>query len=251
LRVLLLLTALIIAVVVFLFIYYRYKYIQGIKWAKEQEQQQNIRVSAVIEAQELLQERIAKDLHDGVGQTAVALKLRMEKFQDSFCSDFPSYCGQSMALGQIADQLAQEIRAVSHMAMPYKLKEEGLVTAIHDLMEKALGNSTILYSFNIFNLKKRYPEKVEINVYRVVQELVANIIKHAKAKNVEVQLYQRNDILIGMVEDDGIGFDPGLKKGKGIGLLNVQSRIKLLNGTIHFDSLEGGKGSVVTFRVQI
>ena len=95
-----------------------------------------------------------------------------------------------------------------------------------------------------YNLKNRYPETIELNVYRIIQELTSNVIKHAKATEVELQLYEVDDCLYVHFEDNGQGFDTQNIKGAGIGLLNMRSRVDFLSGNIQFDQGENGGTSV-------
>ena len=146
-------------------------------------------------------------------------------------------------------EAAQEIRQISHQMMPRSLEEVGLVPSLEDLFSKTFTQTSIKCSFEYNNVEQRYPKDVEISLYRIVQELLNNIIKHSHANNVAVQLYTINKKLIMTVEDDGIGFDVKVKSS-GHGLLNIKSRIETLNGNFECESVENTQ-TVITLSVPL
>ncbi|GAB4281445.1 MAG: hypothetical protein Kow0068_05900 [Marinilabiliales bacterium] len=133
--------------------------------------------------------------------------------------------------------------------MPIVLKEYGLVKAISDLLNKCFYKTGINYEFESFNIEERFNEDIELNIYRIAQELVGNILKHSKAKNVNVQLLYNEGNLILIFEDDGIGFIYNVHHA-GLGLKNILSRTESINGHFHFE--KGiDKGTVSFLRVKI
>ena len=206
----------------------RYKTKQEHKHNLEIIRQRDEHLSALVEVQENERKELAKELHDGVGQMLSGLKLGLNSFKVNIeknkynINDFNT-------LLNILDQTVVEIRGISHRMMPRVLQEEGLVPAINDMLEKSFRFSEVQWEFEHFGLKERYEERLEISLFRICQELVNNIIKHSEATKVSVQLIQNQNFLILFVEDNGRGFSISNKE-KGIGLLNIATRLKNLHG---------------------
>jgi len=135
--------------------------------------------------------------------------------------------------------------------MPQTLEEEGLVAALNELAEKIRSSSLFdiilqVHDMDHFALDKQ----TKFNIYRIVQEAVNNILKHAEAKEVSIQLINRKDHLIIMIEDDGKGFNAQEVKMKGRGLNNITARSEWLNGTITIDSTPG-RGTTIAIEIPI
>jgi signal transduction histidine kinase len=203
----------------------------------------------VITATEEERRRIAKDLHDGVVQGLTGLKLRIQNLV--YGSEVPAEL--SKGLGETTELISRsidELRNISHRMMPRALSEMGLVPALNDMLDKTFFGSQTKWSFDHIGMEGiRLDELVEVNIYRIVQELVNNILKHADAGTVSVQLLKNATHLVLIVEDDGKGFDP-TRSGDGIGVLNIHSRAQVLKGAVNFEP--GPKtGTVVTLRVPV
>ena len=135
--------------------------------------------------------------------------------------------------------------------MPRILEESGLVNGLEVLLDNSFVNTGVEVGFEHFGVAgKRYEASLEIAIYRSIQELINNIIKHSKATKVNVQLFPAQDSLVLIVEDNGIGFKTDQANKKGTGLLNIQSRISTLNGELR---IEPGpkKGTVATLRAPL
>ena len=219
-----------------LFAYYRYRIRQRHKWEAELKKQNNLKRDAVFKAQETMQKKIAQDLHDGVGQLLVALKLNLEATATPLEKNRKVWKNAF----QLLDKITQDVRSISHLALPNLIKSDGLTLALEHLLDKTFGSNQINHYFECYNLQKRYPESVEINTYRIVQELISNVIKHSKATEVELQLYEIEGCLYVHFEDNGQGFDLDQVKNAGIGLLNMRSRVDFLSGSISFERGENG-----------
>lgn len=193
----------------------------------------------VMLAQEEIQEKISRDLHDDIGQKMIALKMDME-------SNVLEKTALQMPL-TLLNEITSDIRNLSHALSPQVFQTDGLQTAFDKLLSNAFHNSSIQCSFEKFNLKSKYPYEIEINVYRIGQELIANILKHANARNVAVQLYENATHLILITEDDGKGFDASFEKGFGLG--NIEARSRMLKGIFHYESAVGK--TISTFRVPV
>ena len=206
--------------------------------------EKELSLKAIIEGQEIERTRIARELHDGVVQQigSVILKSRNLFSKNNLIDE-----KESQDVLKSLENSNQDLRNISHQMMPRALKELGIISALNDLLEGSLKYVNIEYSLEHFNLKERLPKKIEITIYRITQELINNIIKHSKANQVSVQLFNTNNSVILIVEDDGVGFS-SQKNKKGIGLLNISSRLDLVNGDVDFEP-SPKSGTLVTIKI--
>lgn len=213
--------------------------------------QKEERNKAVIEAEEKERKRIAQDLHDGVGQLLSAAKLNLSHLETQLHLKNEEELSAMQNAINLVDDSVKEVRNVSHSMMPNTLIKLGLVSAIREFISK-LGNAPHLkIDLEIVGLNNRLDSNVETILYRVIQEIVNNIIKHAKASQISMQLVKHESELNIMIEDNGVGFDTTLIESfDGIGLKGIQSRIDFLNGTVHFDSTLG-KGTTVIIDIPL
>jgi len=207
-------------------------------------------IQAVFDATEEERKRIAKDLHDGIGQQMSGIKLSWEALRTRIAAQAPAELEVLSKISSVLDESAKEVRSISHQMMPRALQENGLLPAITDMLEKSLGLSNIKYVLEHYKVQdRRFDERVEVGVYRVCQELVNNIIKHSGATQVAVQLLVNKKYLLLIVEDNGKGFSSD-KGNKGIGLLNMTSRINTVKGEITLEP-SPESGTVATIRVPV
>jgi len=205
--------------------------------------QNAIRAKAVIEAEEHQRMRIARDLHDGIGQLLSAARLNIGSMQ----RNEDNATAMTNALSLLDDSI-KEVRSVSHEMMPGTLMKQGLESALREFMGKLQGLKTEL---TVVGITERLPTEKEMIVYRAIQELVTNTIRHAQAKRLSVQVIQHDKELTVMVEDDGKGYDTTtIHQAAGIGLKNIVSRIEFAGGAIYFDS-SLGKGSTTTVEIPV
>jgi len=150
----------------------------------------------------------------------------------------------------LLDDAVREVRHISHDMLSGTLVKFGLSAALQDLKNTIEVPGKLTVELNTFGLDQRLDNEVEIAVYRIIQELVGNALKHAKASELVIQLTLSSNNLNVMVEDNGIGFKPEALLGDGIGMKNVSERINRLNGTYHLDS-ELGRGTTFVFDIPI
>lgn len=216
----------------------------------EQHKQRELLTKAVIEAEETERKRIAADLHDGVGQLFSAVKMNLnglldrieiKKEEDQFLAE------KTMAL---VDESCKEVRVISHKMMPNFLLKSGIAADIKSFIEK-IDENTLKISFESVGFKEQLEFNEEIILYRVIQELVNNVIKHAKANELKILLEKNKEQIIVKISDNGVGFDyeKALEKG-GLGLKNMLVRIEYLKGKVSFISLQP-KGTEVLITVPI
>ena len=201
-------------------------------------------LKAMIEGQEIERTRIARELHDGVVQQigSIILKSRNLFSKKNLIDE-----KESQDVLKNLENSNKDLRNISHQMMPRALKELGIIPALNDLLEGSLKYANIKYSLEHFNINERLPNKIEITIYRITQELINNIIKHSKANEVSVQLFNTNNSIILIVEDDGVGFS-SQKSKKGIGLLNISSRLDLVKGDVNFEP-SPKSGTLVTIKI--
>jgi len=205
---------------------------------------QAAQLSLMIATQEQERRRISRDLHDDVGTKLSALKLFLsslyEKAADTNNQEIKKLAASS---AQFVTETIKDVRELLLNLSPTVLEEFGYVTAIESLISKINETKQIHFTLVLFGMEQRLKKDHELALYRITQELINNVLKHAEAKNVTLQIGKRNSKIILMIEDDGRGFDI-TKHKEGYGLSNLHARTKLLLGTITIDS-QPGKGTSV------
>lgn len=213
--------------------------------AREQQlllQEKQLRLDAILAATEEERHRIARDLHDGIGQQLSGAILQLESAIHNGSSDM-----LKINLNPILDNLritSSEVRALSHEMMPRSLTELGLVPAISDLLSRTFAHTPVHCTFHHHLPADRLDATTELALFRVVQELINNIIRHAHASQVAVNLLRIKDKLRLTVEDNGIGFDDAAVSS-GHGIMNIRTRLEAIHGSILFER-NGNEGTLVT-----
>ena len=151
---------------------------------------------------------------------------------------------------QLLDEASSELRNISHNIMPATLSKLGLVAALRNLITTISSHSGLQINFSTYDFDKRLDEKTEMSIYRVILELINNVVKHAAADKVMVQLIRHPDYINITIEDNGKGFDysKALEQKNGIGLGNILSRVNYLKGSINVDAVPG-RGTIVIIDV--
>jgi len=209
-------------------------------------QKENERLSAFLDAQETERQRIAQDLHDSLGQLASTAKMQIQTFFGN--GSLP----QSEKVSQVTnllDTLTQELRSISFDLKPASLQHFGLLASIKDLLESVEKNNGIEVIFYTNTDLAGLSEKATIYLYRIVQESIANILKHAQATIIEVQIIEHPNMHYLEITDNGIGMDvaKSLQNTKSSGLKNLRLRSSVLQGD--FDIESGSNGTSLYFRI--
>ena len=199
------------------------------------------RTQAVLEAEERERIRIARDLHDGIGQMLAAARMTLGNYLSQKKIDVIEI---QNSLDLLEDSI-REVREISHNMMPGTLTKFGLSSALKQFVNKINALGTLKVELQVVGIKGRLDEKIEMMLYRIVQEIISNIIRHAEATKVSIELIKHDNELILMVEDNGKGFDIENVENQGIGLKNIATRVEYLNGYVNFDSSLGHGTSVV------
>jgi signal transduction histidine kinase len=210
----------------------------------QQELYKRKELEAIVEAQELERNRVAKELHDGIVQDLTVMKLKV----GSIINNTESSHSITDFENSISNAI-REVREISYQMMPVVLRTSGLVDAFTELLERSFIPLEISYDFTHFDRKSRFEEKIEIAIYRIGQILINNIIRHSEATNVVIVLRSVPSHILFIVEDNGIGFDSDQIK-KGIGLQSINSRVEMINGELNFDS-SPGNGTNCQIRVPL
>jgi|GEM_PF-391232 len=206
-------------------------------------------LEAVFYATEEERKRIAKDLHDSVGQQLSALKMSWQHFNVTLQHNPEVDQVRIESMTKILNDVITEVRDISHQMMPRILQESGIIPSIQDMLEKVFKNTSVSYTFEHFGIDTRMSEKTEIGLFRICQELVSNIIKHASATQVHVQLFKNTQMLVLLVEDNGYGINTE-NASKGIGLLNISSRAETIHGEFNLEP-SPISGTLATIRIPI
>lgn len=224
---------------------------QEAELAAERNRQKELRIRSVIEAEEKERRRIAQDLHDGVGQILSAARLNLSSLETTSTMNKPSEKEALKNTLALIDDSVKEVRTVSHNMMPNTLIKLGLASAVREFITRIGNLPNLKIDLEIVGLDRRLDEGVETALYRAIQETVNNIIRHAAAGKVSIQLIRHETELSVVIEDNGKGFDvAGAKDAPGIGLKNIMSRIELIGGTVHFDS-SPGRGTTVLMDIPL
>ena len=205
-------------------------------------------MNAVLQGQEQERKRLGAELHDGIGQVLSAIALQVSQIREEILEeDVKTIITDLTSLNQNLQEAIREVRNISHDLMPEVLESFGLKEAINQICTNLQHRSGINVMFNHVDLDKRYSQQIEVNVYRVAQELLNNIQKHASCSKVFVSLINHGDSINFTVEDDGVGFNIE-EASDGIGLSNVISRINSISGQIDIESSENS-GTLVNIDV--
>jgi two-component system NarL family sensor kinase len=229
-------------------IYSRRKIREEARLQTEINKQQEETTKAVLSAEENERGRIALELHDGVGQLLSTALMNMNGLANQLQYQSPSEKEKAQNTLELINDSYDEIRSISHQMMPNALIKTGLTSAVRDFVNK-IDKDKIKVSLSIVGLNERLDQQVESVLYRVIQETVNNVIKHAQATKLDIQFLKDDDGIAITIEDNGKGFNKDLlNKEAGIGLKNMMSRIAFLKGTIDFDSTIG-KGTLVAIHL--
>ncbi|HVT85372.1 MAG TPA: ATP-binding protein [Chitinophagaceae bacterium] len=203
-----------------------------------EQEQQKILLKASIKLQEEERQRLAADLHDDAGPLLATARLYLN--ENLVNQDKATQLQSIFQARQIIDDTIQLIRNISHSLMPPTLKNFGLESAINDLFQKISGSGSINASSRFHEYKDRLKAEKELIVFRVVQELVNNILKHSSASFIHLTQNVHGDKFYLRIHHDGRGlvqadFDKLNKSNVGLGLKNISSRLKVVHGNINFE----------------
>ncbi len=215
---------------------------------KKKAEEQNIR--SIIEGAELERKRIAKELHDSLGQYLTAASMYLEHVEE-FLFELP--IDQKRQFRKGLDQLNKainETRSISQNLLPKVIDDFGIALAVESLIDDIREDRSeeIHYQHNLDDCQ--LPEAIELNMYRIIQESLNNAIRHSECTRIDIQLVLEENSLHYTIEDNGKGFDPQKVIGEGLGLWNIGNRVNGLSGDLEISS-KPDKGTLISIYVPI
>lgn len=206
---------------------------------------QQAELKAMVATQEEERKRISRDLHDDVGTKLSALKLFVSSLHDRATTiNNEEIKSLAKSSEQFITEAMHDVRQLLLNLSPTVLEEFGYTTAVEGLVNKINETHAINFKLVVFGMHKRLQKDYELVLYRLTQELINNVLKHSEAKNVSLQIGQRDGKIILMMEDDGKGFDINAHRD-GYGIQNLYARTRLVQGAITFEATPGNGTSVL------
>ncbi len=201
-----------------------------------------VRSASLLEGQEEERKRLSREIHDGLGQLLTGIKLTLGKMKPR--DENPTFVRAYEQMNGLLNETITTTRAVSFNLMPTVLNDFGIASALHILIQQTRGAGNTEITLEVDNEGKRYDQKIEIAVYRIVQEALNNIYKHAGATRAKVAVSDETEYLEVSITDNGQGFNPNTldDSRKSLihnGIENMKTRVGLLNGTFKLTTIEG------------
>ena len=198
-------------------------------------------IKAVIHTQEAERKRFAMDLHDNFGQLISALRLITSQTKETKSSS-----------DQLLDKMYTSLKNIAFDLMPTTLVQKDIIAAIEELATQVNQSDLLKVEVKSFVKELGFNKEQEIGIYRIIQELTNNIIKHAQAKNINIDFTQLDHMLQVMITDDGVGYDPNqFYQSNNNGWKNIRSRLDLIEGDLEIDSSVDSKGSTVIISIPL
>ena len=203
-------------------------------------------IDAMIEGQEKERQRIANDLHDDLGGIMANVKLHFNALKEKQSDDL--YDKTNLLI----DEAYQKVRTIAHAKNSGVIAKQGLLKAINEMANKISASNTIKIDVVDHGLEQRLENSLELTIFRIIQELITNIIKHANASEATIHITNHDDSLNIMVEDNGDGFNPSqlTKRSEGMGISSIDKRVEHLNGTMTIES-EIKQGSTIIIDIPL
>ncbi len=239
-----LLSIMILLTILFYLLYNKYKLKQEARFNEAMAEEHRLRAQGIIDAEENERQRLARELHDGVGQLLSAARRKIQSLQTDTVGDHDEPL-------KMLDDSIREVRDISHSMMPPSILNKNLKQAIEEFIERINHEGSLIVSIDWVNMDDLELDKTTtLMLYRSLQEMITNIFRHAKASTIHIELINHNAELTLMVYDNGIGFDKEkiTQTSQGIGLKNIRSRVAYINGSLEIDTMPG-KG--VTYIIEL
>ncbi|WP_299521364.1 sensor histidine kinase [Winogradskyella sp.] len=222
------------------------KALESQKLATVLKEQELVTIDAMIEGQEKERQRIANDLHDDLGGLMATVKLHFNALKDK---ESPELFDKTNAL---IEEAYQKVRSVAHAKNSGVIAKQGLLKAVKDMADKVSASNTLSIEVIDHGLDQRLENSLELTLFRIIQELITNVVKHAEASEATVHLTNHDDSINIMVEDNGKGFNPSqiTKTKKGMGISSIDKRVEHLDGKLTIES-EQNKGTTIIIDIPI
>ena len=200
-------------------------------------------VRRVVEAQELERARLARELHDETGQALTSILLGLKPLEQTALTD--ETLAAVASVRELVVSTLQDVRRLAVELRPSALDDFGLVSAVERLAETFREQTGMKVDLETRLGDERLPGEVETALYRIVQEALTNIVKHSEASRVSILLTRKDGSALAVVEDDGLGFDPGAARDEGLGLVGMRERVGLVGGRLRIESAAGAGATLV------
>lgn len=215
--------------------------------AKEKllKEQELIGINSMLEGQEKERQRLANELHDDLGGLLTTLKFHFDAFRDKK-NEGPQSAELLEQTDKLLDEAYQKVRTIAHARNTGVDPNEGLVPAVKLFASKVSVMNSLTIDVNDHGMDKRLNNPLEITAFRIIQELVTNIVKHSKATAATIHLTQHETLINVMIEDNGTGFDlSNTKPSDGMGLHSIQKRVEGLGGSVTIESIPQSGTTVI------
>jgi len=205
----------------------------------------------LIDSEEQERARIARDLHDDIGQRMALLEVKLEELREDVANPTVEALSTVDELRKEAGEISSDIQALAHALHSPKLERLGLVTTMRSFCDEFGQQQKVEIDFRSHDLPTPLPLDVSLSLFRILQESLHNSAKHSGARQCEVELFEASDAIHLIVRDSGLGFKPEAAiKGRGLGLISMQERIKLVKGEFTIDS-QLNRGTTIHVRVPL
>jgi len=202
----------------------------------------------VVDAQELERARLARELHDETGQALTSILLGLKHLDDVIETDDAREA--TAALRELVVTTLQDVRRLAVELRPSALDDFGLVPAIERLAGTLAEQSELVVDLEARLGEQRLPAEAETALYRIVQEALTNVVKHASARRVSITLVRKQGFAVVVVEDDGLGFDPRTTRTGSLGFVGMRERVELVGGRLTVESAPGA-GTTIAVEVPV
>jgi len=211
-------------------------------------------IQAILESQETERRRIGREIHDGIGPLLSTIKLSLDSLKDDIRISKKNASIDSLdGITNTIDSITYDLRSITQRLVPRLLEEFGLFVAFENLIFKINETKKFTIKFYCnFGKDSRFDSEIELNLFRCGQELINNAVKYSKANSILVQIILHSESIVLMVEDDGVGFNADIINSEetGIGLTNIETRVRVLNGEFNIDSILN-KGTVASIEIPV
>lgn len=224
----------------------RQKNREALRQKEEEIKAGQARTQAILEGEELERKRIARELHDGVGQQLSAARLQISGLEDSLGQDGNEPVKKSLYL---LDMAVKEVRSVAHAMLAQSVQTKGLKQALEDFAEGIRKPGKLDVDLQVEDGEVFANTELSHALFRMVQELASNVIRHSGARHLAIQVMLQENTVLLMAEDDGKGFMPA-EVEEGAGFRNLRNRLAPFAGQLHIDS-QPGKGCTVTVEIPV
>jgi signal transduction histidine kinase len=222
-------------VILFVLLFYKaYAHFRNIEIEKQK------LINKFIQQQDENYRRVASELHDSLGQNLIILNNDVIKILDSYPADSNEF-KELNKINVLLTEAVDELRYISSNLYPNKIEKLGLKKALESMTENAFGSSIIKLNLSVGEIDKIFSDEIELNVFRIVQECINNILKHSKASEANINIHFNSGNLVVEISDNGIGFDIKKLSGKqGLGFDNINYRTFFCRGSIKINSKPNG-----------